>query len=80
MEQGLHKLALSPEALTHFNKEAAEKVRLGQARIINWDNIKDNPSKEIKISPIAAILHKSKAFQSILNPSFCLRLKNGGYW
>jgi hypothetical protein len=76
--RGPHKPALSPEALAHFTKEAAKKVRLGQARIVNWDDIKDNPPKELKIMLIVAFPHKSKAFRSILDLSFCLRLKNGG--
>jgi hypothetical protein len=50
--RGLHKLALSLEALAHFAKEAAEKVRLGQARIVNWDDIKDNTPNELKILPL----------------------------
>jgi hypothetical protein len=33
---------------------------------------------QLKILPIAAIPHKSKAFRSILDLSFSLRLKNGG--
>ncbi len=49
-----------------------------QARIVAWDNIKDNPPRELKISLIAAIPHKSKAFCSILDLSFRLKLKNGG--
>jgi hypothetical protein len=75
---GPHKSTLSPEAIPHFTEEAAEKVQLGQARIVNWEDIKDNPPRELKISPIVAILPKSKAFLSILDLSFCLRLKNGG--
>ena len=43
-----------------------------------WDNIKNDPTQQLKISPIAAIPHKSKAFSSILDLSFRLRLKNGG--
>ena len=53
-------------------------MRTKQARLVLWDDIKDCPPKELKISPIAAIPHKSKAFQSILDLSFCLRLENGG--
>jgi hypothetical protein len=53
-------------------------VRTKQARIVDWDSIKDNPPKELKISPIVAIPHKSKAYRSILDLSFCLRLKTGG--
>ena len=69
---GPHRSALSPEALVHFAEEAMEKVRTKQARIVLWDDIKDNPPKELKISPITAIPHKSKAFRSILDLSFQL--------
>ena len=55
-----------------FAEEATEKVRTKQARIVLCDDIKDNPPMQLKISPIAAIPHKSKAFRSILNLSFRL--------
>jgi hypothetical protein len=45
--------------------------------MVQWEDIKENPPKELKISPIAAIPHKSKAYQSILDLSFWLYLKNG---
>ncbi len=61
---------MSPEAIQHFAEKIKEKVRTNQARVIEWDNIKDNPPPELKISPIAAISHKVKAFQSILDLSF----------
>jgi hypothetical protein len=67
-----------PEAIAHFAEEVAEKVHTNQARIVAWDNIKDNPPRELEISPIAAIPHKSKAFCLILELSFWLKLKNGG--
>ena len=67
-----HQSALSLESLVYFAEEATEKVRTKQARIVLWDDIKDNPQDQLKISPIAAILHKSKAFRSILNLSFQL--------
>jgi hypothetical protein len=69
---GPHQSALSPEALVHFAEEAAEKVRTKQARIVLWGDIKDNPPEQLKISPISAIPHKSKAFRSILDLSFQL--------
>jgi hypothetical protein len=46
--------------------------------MVAWDDIKDDPPPQLKVSPIAAIPHKSKAFRSILDLSFRLRLKNGG--
>ena len=45
--------------------EAIEEVNAGQSRIAKWDSIKDNPPPQLKISPIAAIPHKSMGFCSI---------------
>jgi hypothetical protein len=78
IERGPHCSALSPDAIAHFTAEADKKVQTNQARLVLWDTIKDNPPKELKISPIAAIPHKSKAFCSILDLSFCLCLANSG--
>ena len=78
VERGPHQSSLSPEAIAHFAEESAEKVRVGQAKLVLWDDIKDDPPPQLKISPIAAIPHKSKAFRSILDLSFRLRLRSGG--
>ena len=45
--------------------------------MVLWDNIKDNPPEELKISPIAMIPHKSQLFQAIMDLSFALRFKKG---
>ena len=76
--RGPHQSSRSPDAIAHFATESAEKVRVGQAKLVLWDDIKDNPPPQLKISPIATIPHKSKAFRSILDLSFSLHLKNGG--
>ncbi len=68
-----------PRGHCTFKAESKAKVTAGQAQIVGWDNIKDNPPPQLKVSPIAAIPHKSKDFQSILNLYFQLRLKNGGF-
>lgn len=78
IERGPHKSAREPEAIQHFQDEIEEKVKVGQAKVILWDDIKDNPPPQLKISPVAAIPHKSKAYRSILDLSFRLRLKEGG--
>ena len=78
VERGPHQSATSPEALTHFTEEIKEKLDKKQAHLVAWDDIKDDPPAQLKISPIAAIPHKSKAFRSILDLSFRLRLKTGG--
>ena len=78
VDRGPHQSALSDEAIAHFWAEVDEKIDNGQARLILWDSIKDDPPVELKISPIAAIPHKSKQFRSILDLSFHLQLKQGG--
>jgi len=74
IEQCPHISATMPEAATFLHKEAHEKEKLVHAHIICWDDIKDNPPKSLKISPIAAIEHKSQLYQSILNLSYKLQL------
>ena len=78
IDRGPHQSAMTPEALAHFKEEVEEKVRLGQARLVEWDTIKHDPPPQLKISPVAAIPHKSKAYRSILDLSFRLRLEDGG--
>jgi hypothetical protein len=79
VERGSHQSALSPEALAHFAKESVAKVTAGQAKLILWDQIKDDPPPQLKVSSVTAIPHKSKTFRSILDLSFRLGLKNGGF-
>ena len=74
VERGPHKSSLIPAAIAHFAEESAEKVRVGQAKLVLWDNIKDNPPPQLKVSPIMVQAHKSKAFWLILDLSFRLRL------
>ena len=78
VERGPHRSATSPEAMEHSAAEITEKLQTKQARLVAWDDIKNDPPLQLKVSPIAAIPHKSKAYRSILDLSFRLRLKNGG--
>ena len=78
IDRGPHQSALEPAALEHFRLEIKEKVEAGQARVVEWDTIKDNPPPQLKISPVAAIPHNSKPYRSILDLSFRLRLCDGG--
>jgi len=51
-----------------------EKVAQGEAEIFKWDDIKDAPHPNLKISPLAAVPHKSRLFLVILDLSFQLCL------
>jgi hypothetical protein len=75
---GPHQSALTNKAIAHFKGGVKEKVRIGQAILVAWDSIKDNPPPELKISSIAAISHKSIQYWLILDLSFHLRLQQGG--
>ncbi len=78
IERGPHKSALEPNALTHFAEEVADKVAKGQARVVLWDDIKQHHPQQLKVSPVAAIPHKSRAYRLILDLSFALRLEDSG--
>jgi hypothetical protein len=79
IDRGPHVSAMDPEAMEQLQQEVHKKVKKGQARLVLWDEIKKNPPTELKISPIAMIPHKSRKFRAILDLSFRLRLKNGGF-
>jgi hypothetical protein len=70
VDRGPHQSALTDKAIAQFKGGVEEKVRIGQAILVAWDFIKDNPPPELKITPIAAIPHKSKQYCSILDLSF----------
>ncbi len=74
--RGPHKLALTAAAILHFAPKIKEKVVASQACMIKWDDIKHNPPAQLKISPTAAVTHKSKPYQSILDLSFLLHLSD----
>ena len=79
IDRGPHKSAMTPEAMEYIQSEAFDKERIGKARIVEWiGEFKRSPPAQLKVSPIAAIPHKSRAFRSILDLSFILRLLAGG--
>jgi len=72
--KGPHASANMDEAATACRKEAMDRVAEGCCRLVYWDDIKDNFPPQLKISPIAAIPHKSRKFRMILDLSFKLLL------
>jgi hypothetical protein len=73
---GAHASANIPEAAEACKKEALERVKEGCCRLVNWIDIKDNFPTNLKISPLAAVPHKSSKYRMILNLLFQL-LVNG---
>jgi hypothetical protein len=77
VHRGSHKSALTPEAIAHFKEVVDVKIACSQAKVLRWIDLRDNPPRQLKISPISAIPHKSKEFRWILDLSFALRLSDG---
>jgi hypothetical protein len=67
--KGSHPSAMEPEASAQLREETLEKVAQGYARLVEWTEVKRAPPKNLKISPIAAIPHKSRGFRMILDLS-----------
>jgi hypothetical protein len=76
IKKGAHPSALDPEASRQLRDETLEKVNQGYARLVYWDDIKNNPPPNLKISPIAAIPHKSRKWRMILDLSHGVTLRN----
>ena len=74
IERGPHRSALVPAAMEQLQAEVEAKVKCGQCRVVEWDDIKHNPPAQLKISPIAMIPHKSKPFRAILDVSYGIQV------
>ena len=74
--RGAHPSAKVPEAAAACRAEALERVNDGCAKIVKWSDIKHNPPPQLKISPIAAVPHKTRLFRMILDLSFSLTINN----
>jgi hypothetical protein len=66
---GAHPSALIPEAAAACRAETLEKVADGYAKLFPWTDLRAKPPPNLKISPIAAIPHKSRAYRMILDLS-----------
>ena len=65
-----HPSATLPAAAKALRNETVEKIAQGYARLIPWELLKKSLPEHIRISPIAAIPHKSRLFRMILDLSF----------
>lgn len=72
---GPHPSAPSPEAIHQLRAETEDKVKHQYARIVTWGQIKHNIPTKLKVSPVAMIPHKSKAFWCILDLLFNIQIK-----
>ena len=71
-----HISAKEPAAKEYLLKETKEKIQGGYMNIIKWGDIKHIYPKNLKISPVAMIPHKSRSYRCILDLSFQLKVNN----
>ena len=77
VKRGPHQSALVPEARDQHVCEVMEKVARGQARIVDWADLRRNLPPNLKISPIAMVPHSSRKWRAILDLSFMLKFDMG---
>jgi len=70
LKKGAHPSALDPIASAQLRAESLEKADQGFCRLVAWNDIAENPPQNLKISPIAAVPHKSRGFRMILDLSY----------
>ena len=75
LRKGNHSSANTPEAREYLLREIDKKVADGYQKVVQWKDIKDKLPENIKLSPIACIAHKSRAFRVILDLSYRLWFK-----
>jgi hypothetical protein len=73
VRRGAHPSAKEGLAADALYQETMDKVKQGFARIIPWKELRKNLPSKLKVSPIAAIPHKSRLFRMILDLSFGFR-------
>jgi len=72
--RGAHPSAKTAHAAACLRAEALEKVNQGFAKLVLWSELLKNPPPNLKISPLAAVPHKSRDYRAILDLSFTIRL------
>ena len=79
IHRGAHPSAAQLDAAMALRQETLEKVEQGFAQLIPWKKLLRHLPKKLKLSPIAAIPHKSRAYRMILDLSFAFEV-NGVTW
>ena len=74
LRYGAHPSAKDPVARQCLLDETRDKVKQGFARVMKWKDLMHSPPANLKLSPVAMIPHKSRAFRCILDLSFTLKI------
>jgi hypothetical protein len=74
VRRGPHKSAATKDAVKLFEEDVTYQVEAGFSRIVNWDDIKDNPPAQLKVSPAAVVPQAKRRDRIILDLSFPVRV------
>lgn len=74
IERGAHTSAKEKAAADYAWAEAEEKASKGYCTIYRWSDLRENHPRDLKISPLAAIPHKSRAYRLLLDLSFGIKV------
>ena len=72
--RGAHTSAREPKVAEYAWKEAQEKEAKGFYQIYKWSTLRKSCPVDLKISPLAAIPYKSRAYRLLLDLSFGLKM------
>ena len=73
IEYAAHPSAQDQIVAKQLRLETLEKLKQVFANLVKWKDIANNYPKELKVSPIAAIPHKTRKFRAILDLSFAVK-------
>ena len=73
LQYGAHPSAKKAAAREYLVSETNAKVQEGFAKLVRYGDIKSNLPPKLKLSPVAMVPHKSRAYRVILDLSFHLR-------
>ena len=73
LRRGLHQSANEDSAVEFLHDKTAEKAKNYYAKVVRYGDIRHNLPKNLEISLVSMIPHKSKLFRCILDLSFQLK-------
>jgi len=79
VDRGPHRSALTDAAIAHFRAEVDGKVKSGQAKLVAWNSIKDNPPGELKNISNSGNTPQVKAVLLDSGPFIQSMTETGGY-
>jgi hypothetical protein len=70
--KGPHRLTLQQETMAHLQMEVTEKEGKGAVWVVLQEDLKNKPPKQVKVSLIAMIPHKSRMYRAVSDLSYIL--------